>query len=431
MLQRRLVVFVLMILALVSGLATRRPLPLNLAYLLAGLLLISLIWTWTAVNWVRLSRYTRAHRAQVGRHLEERFSVTNTSILPKVWLEIRDESTLPGHYAGHVAHGLSAHGEQGWTVHTLCRRRGRYRLGPVTLRAGDPFGLWQMQRKLTPTSAMVVYPMTFSLANFTLPLGMISGGDALRRRSHMVTVNAAGVRDYQPGDSFSRIHWRSTARRDRLVVKEFELDPQSDVWLFVDMHRDMQFGLQQLEGYEEEEDPLAWLRARKVELPIQTEEYIISSAASIAQFFTRHDRAVGVAGYGQAREILQADRGERQLMRIFETLAVLRAEGRTPFHEVLATEAQYLPRGTTVVALTASIDQRWVLALHELSRRGLRAVAVVVDASTFFGPSGAAGTVALLSARGIPAYLVKAGDKLDEVLSGHAPAGKWLFRDTA
>jgi uncharacterized protein (DUF58 family) len=43
------------------------------------------------------------------------------------------------------------------------------------------------------------------------------------------------VRDYEPGDSFSRIHWRSTARRDRLVVKEFELDPLADIWIVPDM----------------------------------------------------------------------------------------------------------------------------------------------------------------------------------------------------
>jgi uncharacterized protein (DUF58 family) len=415
MIQRRLVMILLFIAALIGGLVSGSELYFSLAYLLGGVLLVSLAWTWTAVNWVRLSRYTRAHRAQVGRHMEERFSVTNTSVIPKVWLEVRDESTLPGHHPSHVVHALGGHGEQGWTVHTLCRQRGRYRLGPMLLRAGDPFGLWQMQRALPATSAMVVYPLTFALRSFSLPLGIISGGDALRRRTHMATVNAAGVRDYQPGDSFSRIHWPSTARRDRLIVKEFELDPQADVWLLLDMQREMQFGARDLES--EEEDPLAWMRARKVELPLQTEEYAVSCATSIAQYFVRHDRAVGLAAYGQSREIVQADRGERQLVRILETLAVLRAEGRTPFDELLAVEAQRLPRGTTVIAITASIDQRWVLALHELARRGLRAVAVVVDASTFHGPTGAAGIVALLAARGVPAYLVRAGDRLDEVLS--------------
>ena len=66
-------------------------------------------------------------------------------------------------------------------------------------------------------------------------MGILPGGDALRRRTHYVTTNASGVRDYAPGDSYSRIHWRSTARRDRLIVKEFELDPLADIWIVPDM----------------------------------------------------------------------------------------------------------------------------------------------------------------------------------------------------
>ena len=79
----------------------------------------------------------------------------------------------------------------------------------------------------------MVYPPTYPLPGFSPPVGQVSGGDALRRRTHYVTTNVAGVRDYVPGDSFNRIHWPSTARTNRLIVKEFELDPLSDVWLML------------------------------------------------------------------------------------------------------------------------------------------------------------------------------------------------------
>ena len=61
-------------------------------------------------------------------------------------------------------------------------------------------------------------------------------------------------------------------------------------------------------------------------LPPRTEEYAICAAASIAQFFLRRDRTLGFMAIGQRREVLQADRGERQLEKILETLAVLRAQ---------------------------------------------------------------------------------------------------------
>ncbi|MER3513522.1 MAG: DUF58 domain-containing protein, partial [Chloroflexota bacterium] len=190
--QRRGIVFLLLIASLIWALNTGRALPFNLTYLLAGLLILSFLWTWTSVNWVRVSRQTRARRAQVGRTLEERFAVRNTGVLPKLWLEVRDESELPGHYASHVVHSLGAGRERSWVVRTLCRQRGRYRLGPMTLISGDPFGLFQMERHLAPTSHVVVYPLTVDLRSFALPLGVLPGGDALRRRTHYITANAAG-----------------------------------------------------------------------------------------------------------------------------------------------------------------------------------------------------------------------------------------------
>ena len=56
----------------------------------------------------------------------------------------------------------------------------------------------------------------------------------------LVAKLPGGVREYVDGDPLNRIHWMSTARRDRLMVKEFELDPQSDVWIFLDAEREVQ-----------------------------------------------------------------------------------------------------------------------------------------------------------------------------------------------
>ncbi|MCI0395133.1 MAG: DUF58 domain-containing protein, partial [Chloroflexi bacterium] len=233
--QRRTGVIILGLLSLLGGLTTGRDLFFNITYLLGLLLIVSFVWAWSNINWVYISRTTRTRRTQAGRPLEERFSVRNTSILPKLWLEVRDFSTLPVHYASKVVDNLGPRAAFTWRVSTICRQRGRYQLGPILLSSSDPFGLFPMQRELTPTTNVVVYPLTFDIHQFALPVGVLPGGDALRRRTHYVTTNASGVRDYAPGDSFSRIHWRSTARRDRLIVKEFELDPLADIWIVPDM----------------------------------------------------------------------------------------------------------------------------------------------------------------------------------------------------
>ncbi len=205
--NRRNAIYGLLILILLTGLFTGRAFFFNLAYLLGGLLIVSLIWSWTSVRWIAISRKTRARRAQVGRNLDEVFAVSNRAFLPKLWLEIRDESDLPGHRASHVVPALGARASYRWYVETPCLVRGEFRLGPMTILSGDPFGLFLSPRKLGATSKVIVYPATVPINKFELPMGMLSGGDAERRRAQFITTNAAGVREYVTGDSFNRIHW--------------------------------------------------------------------------------------------------------------------------------------------------------------------------------------------------------------------------------
>jgi uncharacterized protein (DUF58 family) len=414
--QRRTAVFALALLALMGGLITGRDIFFNLAYLLGLLLIVSFFWAWININWVHLARSTRVRRTQVGRPLEERFTVRNTSFVPKLWVEIRDFSSVPGHRTSYVVNGLNGRQSSTWRVTTICRERGRYQLGPIELRTSDPFGLFPMQRTLPATSNVVIYPMTVDIDQFALPMGVLPGGDALRRRTHYITTNASGVRDYAPGDSFSRIHWASTARRDRLIVKEFELDPLADIWIVPDMALFSHVTPRQRPLDEPTFIP-DWLKTPAFELPEATEEYTVSITASLAQYFLRNDRSVGMVAYGQVNEIVQPDRGERQLNRILETLAVLRAQGQTPLDAVLHGQAHLMPRGTTLIVVTPTTNEKWALSARQISRQGLRVVTVLLDAESFGGRRSNAELALLLQNSGLMAYRVQYGDNLTAVLS--------------
>lgn len=419
--QRRTVIFALALLAFFAGLQTGRDILFTLAYLLGLLLILSFLWAWANINWVHLSRITRVRRTQVGRPMEERFVVRNTSIVPKLWLEVRDFSTLPSHFSSHVVHSLGPRQSYTWRVNTICQQRGRYQLGPLRLRTSDPFGLFPMERDLVPTTNVVIFPLTVDIHQFALPVGLLPGGDALRRRTHYVTTNASGVRDYAPGDSFNRIHWRSTARRDRMIVKEFELDPLADIWIVPDMsvYGHVKPAVTVAQSPEPGDIP-AWLKMEEFRLPESTEEYTVTIAASVAQYFLRHDRAVGLLGYGQSNEVVQPDRGERQLNRILETLSVLRAEGDVPLQDVVHAESHLFPRGSTVIVVTPNPREEWATAARQLTRRGLRVVTILVNPASFQGSRSAEPLYTLLQMTGQVAYLVNNGDNLTNALSRSA-----------
>lgn len=327
--NRRNAIYSILIIALIAGLLSGRTVLFTLAYVLGSLLVLSLLWSWVSVSWVRVQRQTRARRAQVGRPFEEAFRVLNTALVPKLWLEIEDHSTLPGYRAGRVLPGLLPRQSQAWSTGTICTARGEFQLGPLTITSGDPFGLFRFPRRMDKTTQLIVYPAVVPIQAFAVPSGVLSGGEAQRQRTHFVTTNAAGVREYAPGDSFNRIHWRSTARKNRLLVKEFELDPLADIWVFLDLSASSsleQNGAHYHHGIRVTDGPQGLLSGEFV-LPASTQEYGIVIAASLAHYFLERGRNLGLLTYGPHREILHADRSQRQLSQILELLAVVRGSG--------------------------------------------------------------------------------------------------------
>jgi uncharacterized protein (DUF58 family) len=129
------------------------------------------------------------------------------------------------------------------------------------------------------------------------------------------------------------------------------------------------------------------------------------------------DRAVGFVTYAPRRELVQADRGGRQLRKILETLAVVQIGGHVILDQVLSMEGDLLGRGATVVVITPSTRETWVMAAQRLLRRGLRVIAVLIDVESFGGRPGSRNIEALLAAAGIPVYVVSRGDDLSAILS--------------
>ena len=347
----RVVLFLLAV-SLVAGAVTGQPLYYRLSYLWILLLIGSWIMSWLSLRGVQLRRTARSLRSQVGQIFEERYEILNTSRLPRLWIEVRDESPLPGSHGSHVLTLIGGREIRTYLARTRLTERGVFPLGPTVLVAGDLFGLFPVQRSFDNEDSLLVYPMMVDVRSFPNPPGLLPGGEALRRRTPQVTSNAAGVREYNPGDPLSRIHWLSTARRNRLMVKEFELDPLADVWVFVDGMRGTHFAQQVPQKEYEPQD--VWRQRTKFELPPSTLEYSVSIAASLARFYLGRSRAVGLVTSGQVLRVLPSDRGGRQLGKILEGLALMHAEGTIPLTGLVEGQARYLPRGSTVVLITPS-----------------------------------------------------------------------------
>jgi uncharacterized protein (DUF58 family) len=231
----------------------------------------------------------------------------------------------------------------------------------MVVRTGDPFGFFEAAATVGRPTVVTVFPKVVRLPRWRLPNANLEGTHSAPERTLQSTPLATTVRPYAPGDSFNRIHWRSTARLGEIQVKEFDLEQTADVWLFVDLESAAQGG----KG------------------DISTVEESLRVAASIAHDAILENRAVGLTTSGHRLVSIPADRGARQRQKIMQLLAAVEGDGRTPLAEVFLASLPKLRRGMTAVVVTPSNDRHWVRALTGLRRRGVAAVVVTLDAASY------------------------------------------------
>jgi uncharacterized protein (DUF58 family) len=363
------------------------------------LLTIPLAWVWARLNLsgLEVDVQRQEDRLQEGGDFEERISVTNKSWFTKLWLEVEDLWELPGRQPRRVI-SLPPRATRSWRTVSHCSRRGLYNVGPVQVTTGDLFGLFRRSKTFGRPHTILVYPRAHELTNVVVPPAMLPGEGRFRRPTQQITPNAATLREYQPGDSLNRFHWRSTARTGRLMVKLFELDPASDLWIVLDLEGKVQVG----EGDD------------------GTEEHAVRIAASVARYFLLANRSVGFIAFGKQFHLEEPERGLSQYTRILEALALARATGDVPLADLLTHEGRRFGRHTTIVVITPSTDESWVASMQTLAGQGAKRSAIVLEPRTFGGDESALLVFTALAAADVQTYLVKRSDDLNVALGASA-----------
>jgi len=237
--------------------------------------------------------------AHLGDKIELNYELRNSHRLAKLWVEVSETSNWPEPLTGRVLSIAGQGSVRRWRVSVPALRRGRFHLGPIVLRSGDPFGLFTTIARVPLDALILVYPKVLPLPYWQLPGSFLEGNVLTGQRSLQSTSMVMGIRDYRPGDAVNRIHWPSSVRHRGLYVKEFELDKTADLWIYLDLERH-------------------WHRG---EGETSTEERAVTVAASVVAKALREHRNVGLVTTGVRAEILHPDRGTKQFGKLMQYLA--------------------------------------------------------------------------------------------------------------
>jgi uncharacterized protein (DUF58 family) len=413
----RILVALMLTAGVAGAIITGAAIYSRLLYLSLILGIGSWLWTYQVGNRLFLRRRARNQRANVGDIFEENYEVENNSWLIAPWVEIKNRSLIPFASGSRILTFLSSHQKQTFIARTWLTRRGGFHLGPTSITTGDPFGLFRMSKNIKSHQTLVVLPVLVEINSFLFPPGLMAGGQVIRRKSPDVTPHAAGVRDYMHGDAMKRIHWPSSIRRNHLMVKEFDQDPQAEIWLYLDS----QEGVHHQKSYKNDEIPIESMlfgRRPKYQLPPSSLEYSICIVASLVHYFIGQRRAVGYVSEGKTLTVHAAERSRRQEAKILETLAFVEATGTLSLGALVAAQASQLPQGSSAILVTPSTRSDILFAVEDLKRRYLNPLVILLDGASFGGGSGEENLVQALHERLVPVCTIPCGADLSQMLSG-------------
>jgi uncharacterized protein (DUF58 family) len=222
-------------------------------------------------------------------------------------------------------------------------RRGRFEVGPLRATLTDPFGLVTSTRRVLAPEEVIVYPRVYDISAPPDIGGLDLDRDHPRVRSR---VEPSGefmtLRDYAPGDDLRHVHWRSTARRGHLMMRQNETRRRAPVLLMLDVR------------------PGAYDRA--------SFERAVEACASIATALDRAGRPFDVVW---STGTLVGAPGRRHLANVMDELAIVETHG--PERMQIATTRR---RSSAVIAVTGRLTTSDVGALSVLVRDGGTCVAV-------------------------------------------------------
>lgn len=205
--------------------------------------------------------------------------------------------------------------------------RGEHFLLGVKLKTGDPLGLIEKEKFLPCENSLLVYPAYEEIVYRPVAHHFDQGMTASKERVQRDTSMAIGVREYQPGDRFSWINWKATAKRNDFMTKEFEQRQSHDVSILMDCAPDRNF------------------------------EIIVSFTASVIRAVLRKGAQVGLVTNSSERKAFPVRGGEMQQRQLLYHLAKITDGSSVSFDKVLDAEAFLAQQNHSIMLITSKLTK--------------------------------------------------------------------------
>lgn len=277
--------------------------------------------------------------------------------------------------------------------------RGRWQVGPARIIGTDPLGMFHRQGPASSTAPLLVLPEMFEVP-WMWRHDLLS--PAARQMARARTRHGGefwGIRQHEPGDDLRHVHWKVTAHRGDMVVKEYARGRELAAAVWLDLNSANIVG----EG------------------STSSLELSITMAASIIPALLHMDQAVALVGSGLPISLASAGRGEATAQRVLRSLAEVHATAGRPFGALVTEQAREARPGLTVIVICSGIEPGLDHALLQAAARGVSLRCLLLAPAAALTPEQRARQETLAQAlrrAGIPAAIGTDRKDLPHTLGG-------------
>jgi len=224
-----------------------------------------------------------------------------------------------------------------YVIHEL--PRGEHVFFCTTIKTGDPFGLMEKEWNFFNEEKVLVFPRYEEVVYKPFTNHYEQGMRTAKNMVQRDTTMAVGVREYHPGDRFSWINWKASAKRNEIMMKEFEQKQTDDLFIILDCKENPNF------------------------------ETMLSFAATLIRAVLKKGAQVGFASTDKEKKVFPVRGGESQQRLLFHHLAKLKNNSDSSFGKLMENRLFAFQQNTTFMLITADLSKELIKAAGVLAGR--------------------------------------------------------------
>jgi len=244
----------------------------------------------------------------------------NKTWIPLIFMVVQ-ESGIIGDYKGdsNQIYFVGWKRKFAWSYELEDLKRGKMQFHGIRFTFTDFFGWISRTKVVEEDNSVIILPKLSTIKYKPLQMQFEHGGVAAPFSMVKDTSLVTGVRDYQSGDRFSWIHWKSFAKNETLRTKEFEDRQTQDIFLAINQSSAKNF------------------------------EKAVDLTASILQSVIRNHGDISFLSTGEKREIFPKLKSLSRLEKVMQHLAIIKPDSKQTIDSILASEMGLINKATLVL----------------------------------------------------------------------------------